>query len=162
MERFLDGSIACADGAGGFRKAKRLGALPPEVPLATVRHSNKPGEPKQFTKSCRLTKEAASPKLLRVFQDQGRSNPASSSLRWTAGTQAVEGYWGNLKGQLRKGNNMGRGTVAQATDHALAAAFLLESPGLAALGAAMNEYFDEFQRTKPATHFFEPASSCGQ
>ena len=51
MERFLDGSIACTDGAGGFRKAKRVGALPPAVPLATVRHSYKPGEPKQFTKS---------------------------------------------------------------------------------------------------------------
>ena len=154
MERFLDGPIACTDGAGGFREAKRVGALPPAVLLATVRHSNKPGGPKQFTKSSRLPKEVASPKLLEVFQDQDRNNPASSSLRRTAGTQAVDGYWGNLQGQLRKGNNLGRGAVDQATEHGLAEAFLLESPGTVAFGSATKEYFEQFKCTKSATPFF--------
>ena len=50
LSRCKDGSILCADGAGGFRAAKSQGIVPKEVPLSTVRHSNKPGQPKQFTK----------------------------------------------------------------------------------------------------------------
>ena len=68
LTRCKDGSILCADGAGGFKKAKRLKAVPEEVPLSTVRHSNKPGQPKQFTKFDKVPVEKASKKLTKASQ----------------------------------------------------------------------------------------------
>ena len=141
MERFQESSTACSDGAGGFRKSKRLGPLPPEAPVVTMSHSVKPGGSKRFAKSAKLPKEEAPEKLRDLFANQGRNQPASSSFRWTAGAQAMKGCWGNSKNQFRKGNNLGRGAVDQATEHGLGAVVLARVSWNCCLGVSHDRVF---------------------
>ena len=155
MWRFKDGSVANADGAQAFAKAKRKGKIAAEVPLQTVRHSNKKGQPKQFTKFQKYKVSELSQKLKAVAKRQKRLKRGSGSLRSTAGTQGVEGgVWSALKAELRKQNCLGRGTVSNSTVNGLAATFVLLTPGLEALGKAMKLHFDEFKDEKESWDFF--------
>ena len=143
--RLKDGSIMMPDSAGAYTKAKRLKKVPEEVPRLPVRHSAKKGQPKQFSRFAKVDKTALSPKAKAVARKHGNLQRGSSSAKYTAGTQKVDGKWGNTKDQMRRGNTLGRNT-SKAHQKAFAALFLLESPGLENLGKASKQYFDHWAK----------------
>ena len=150
----FQGAWAMVDGILTARKQKQQILNQKGIPVSQVRHAIKPGVARaQFAKNtCRKTKDLPA-QLKKVLVKQGRITATSRKAKARAGCNGAEGMWGNLNGKLRSRNVKGRKAKDRADQNALAAFFLLNTPGLEALGKTFQKYLEAHSDTHPRNLF---------